>query len=318
MRLSPEPIVAPVPRAVLERDVASLPPSALLCAQGAFAVYVAFAHQIPGLLTEIGRLREISFRAAGEGTGRALDLDAFDGWYEHLFVWHADSASVVGAYRIGRVDTILPTHGPEGLYTATLFAWEPSLLAELDDAVELGRSFVRLDAQRAPFALPLLWRGIGRWLTQRPHLRRLLGPVSIDARYAPVSVARMVGYLRSRHMPPDYAGRVRSSAPWRATDDATAAAYAEGGLLPDLPSLGRAVEAEEADDRSIPVLLRQYLKLGAVVLETNVDAAFADVVDALVLVDLDSVDPARLAKFMGPEGAAAFRAAGKPRLRVVA
>lgn len=318
MRQSPEPIVAPVPRAQLELEIASLPPSARLCEQGAFEVYVAHAHQIPALLTEIGRLRELTFRSAGEGTGRALDLDAFDGWYEHLFVWHPDSASVVGAYRLGRVDAILPTHGPEGLYTSTLFAWDPALLAELDDAVELGRSFVRLDAQRGPFALPLLWRGIGRWLTQRPHLRRLLGPVSIDARYAPVSVARMVGYLRARHMSLAYAGRVRSRAPWRPTDEATATACTEGGLLPDLPSLGRAVEAEEADDRSIPVLLRQYLKLGAVVLETNVDAAFADVVDALVLVDLDAVEVARLAKFMGPEGAAAFRAARRPRLRVVA
>lgn len=318
MRKSPASIIAPVARAQLERDVSALPPEALLCEQGPFAVYVAPSHVLPAVLTELGRLRELTFRAAGEGTGHALDLDAFDGWYEHLFVWHRDSGTVVGAYRLGRLDTILPAYGPEGLYTATLFGYAPELLAELGDTVELGRSFVRLDAQRSPFALPLLWRGIGRWLAARPHLRRLLGPVSLDARYASASVGRIIGYLRAHHMDPALAGRVQPRAPWMPANSAVARACAEGALLPDLPSLGRAVEAEEPDDRSIPVLLRQYLKLGGSVLGVNVDAAFADVVDALVLVDLDRVDPARLTKFMGPEGASVFLAARRRSLRVVA
>jgi putative hemolysin len=309
MRKAPDPIVPPLARERLEREVAALPPDAFLCEQGALSVFVARADQIPDILTEIGRLRELSFRAAGEGTGHALDLDLFDGWYEHLFCWHRDTGSVVGAYRLGRLDTILPAHGDEGLYTSTLFRFEPALLASLVDTVELGRSFVRLDLQRSPVALPMLWRGIGRWLTRRPHLRRLMGAVSIDARYTPVSVARMVGYLRGRHGAARLTGAARAHTPWCPPTLEAARACSEGSLLPDLPALGRAIEAAEPDGRSIPVLLRQYLKLGAEVLDTSVDAAFANVVDALVLVDLDAVASARLGKFMGPEGASAFLAA---------
>ena len=307
------PIVPAVPRDRLEREVAALPADARLCEQGAFSVFVAPAHLIPDLLTEIGRLRELTFRAAGEGTGHALDLDAFDGWYEHLFCWHHDTGSVVGAYRLAALDTLLPAHGVEGLYTSTLFDFDPDVLGGLSDTVELGRSFVRLEVQRSPVALPLLWRGIGRWLAGRPHLRRLLGAVSIDARYSPTSVARMVGYLRGRHVASVRPGAVRARSPWSPATAAAARACAEGAFLPDLPSLGRAVEAEEPDGRSLPVLLRQYLKLGAEVLDTGVDPAFSDVVDALVLVDLDAVEPARLAKFMGPDGAAAFRACARRR-----
>ncbi|MDP2315294.1 MAG: GNAT family N-acyltransferase [Pseudomonadota bacterium] len=309
MRKTPDPIVPPLARERIEREVGALPPDALLCEQSGLSVFVARAEQIPDTLTEIGRLRELTFRAAGEGTGHALDLDVFDGWYEHLVCWHRDTGSIVGASRLGRLDTILPAHGDAGLYTATLFQFDPALLRSLVDTVELGRSFVRLDVRRSPVALPLLWRGIGRWLTRRPHLRRLMGPVGIDARYTPVSVARMVGYLHGRHGGARLSGSVRPHVPWCPPSTEAARACAEGAFLPDLPSLWRAVEAAEPEGRSIPVLLRQYLKLGAEVLATSVDAAFADVVDALLLVDLDAVEPARLAKFMGPEGAGAFLAA---------
>lgn len=315
MRYSPDPIVPPLPRERLEREVEALPPEALLCEQGGLRVFVARADQIPDTLTEIGRLREVTLRAASEGTGHALDLDVFDGWYEHLFCWHRPTGSVVGAYRLARLDTILPAHGEDGLYTSTLYRFDPALLDTLVDAVELGRSFVRLDVQRSPVALPLLWRGIGHWLTARPHVRRLLGPVSIDARYTPLSVARMLGYLHGRHGTTPLRGTVRPVLPWYPSTPEAACAYAEGSFLPDLPSLWRAVEAAEPDGRSIPVLLRHYLKLGAEVLATSVDTEFADVVDALVLVDLDATEPSRLAKLMGPGGAAAFLAAKRRRPR---
>src|SRR6185369_12130891 len=86
-------------------------------------VYIAEAAQIPHALRELGRLREITFRAAGEGTGKALDLDEFDAHYLHLFVWNARRQELAGAYRLARTDAVRERFGIQGLYTASLFRY---------------------------------------------------------------------------------------------------------------------------------------------------------------------------------------------------
>ncbi len=110
---------------------------------GAFQVFLAEASRIPRTLQEIGRLREVTYRRVGEGTGRALDLDVFDDRYLHLFSWDRQQRQVVGAYRIGPTDRIVATHDVGGLYTRTLFRYDERLIARLTPALELGRSFVR-------------------------------------------------------------------------------------------------------------------------------------------------------------------------------
>lgn len=124
-------------------------------------MYVAAANQIPVTLREIGRLREIAFRQAGEGTGRALDLDQFDAHYQHLWIWNEKASELVGAYRLVGTDTI---RQPRDLYTSTLFRFRPGLLESFHPALELGRSFVRPEYQRSYVALLLLWKGTaGMW-----------------------------------------------------------------------------------------------------------------------------------------------------------
>ena len=154
----------------LEAEVAALPESCWLGAQGEFRVGLARAAQIPALLDEIGRLREITFRAAGEGTGRARDLDAFDAYYRHLFVWHRGDRALAGAYRLGLTDEIRRERGADGLYTQTLFRYDERLLDRLSPAIELGRSFVRAEYQRDYAPLLLLWKGIGRFVRGAPAL----------------------------------------------------------------------------------------------------------------------------------------------------
>jgi putative hemolysin len=127
-------------------------------------VYCAEAGAIPHLLDEIGRLREITFRAVGEGTGHARDLDSFDDHYEHLFIWNRKREEVVGAYRVGRVDEIRRRAGTRGLYTASLFRYRSPFFQLLGPTLELGRSFVRPEAQRSFAPLLLLWKGIGEYL----------------------------------------------------------------------------------------------------------------------------------------------------------
>src|SRR5208283_345467 len=120
-------------------------------------------------LFEIGRLREMTFRQAGEGTGKPVDLDRFDLYYPHLFVWNKEKREVVGAYRLGLVEPILQRFGKKGLYSATLFQYKEGFLEHIRRGIELGRSFVRLEYQRLYAPLLLLWKGIARFVARYPE-----------------------------------------------------------------------------------------------------------------------------------------------------
>ncbi|RIJ91909.1 MAG: hemolysin, partial [Candidatus Brocadia sp.] len=157
---------------LLKREIEGLPDDCRLTSIRDLAVFHAKADRIPHTVREIGRLRERTFRAAGEGTGRAIDLDAFDESYTHLFLWNRARSEVVGAYRMG-VAGNRPDAPP--LYTETLFDWRRRPGASLGPSLELGRSFVREEYQREPAALLMLWKGIGALVARNPAFRHLFG-----------------------------------------------------------------------------------------------------------------------------------------------
>ena len=301
------PVIDEIPRAALRAEIDALGPDERLVDRGRFLVCCARAGQIPWALREIGRLRELTFRAVGEGTGRSSDIDAFDAFYLHLFVWDAHSASIAGAYRLGLVDEILASHGKRGLYTHSLFRYRAPMPESLSPAIELGRSFVREEYQRSFAALLLLWAGIGRFVERAPRYAVLFGPVSISARYAPASRQLIVEYLSANSTDAQLARYVRPRRPFR--DGARTAAPGAVNLAPgSIEELSRRIAAIEQDGKGVPVLLRLYLQLGGRLLGFNLDRDFADALDGLVMVDLREVDDAVLARYMGKRGAAAFRA----------
>ena len=286
-------------------EIQRLPPCACLVEGGAFQVFCADADRIPSTLREIGRLREIAYRAVGEGTGRLLDLDAFDERYRHLFLWDRKRNLVVGAYRLGLTDRIVAEHGVDGLYTRTLFRYDQELLARIGaPALELGRSFVRVEYQKQYNALLMLWKGIGRFVATHPQYRFLFGPVSISARYSDTSHALLIQFLRQNHLDKDLSAVVDAINPARvvcAPDART--------LVPrSVDEVNQLVARAEGDGKGVPVLLRQYLKLNARLIGFNTDPAFGDALDALMIVDLTAVDPAILARYLGRAQAAAFLA----------
>src|SRR5882762_1870711 len=211
----PMPIAPAIPRALLKAEIECLPAEQRLVASGNFSVQYARAAQIPWCLQEIGRLRELTFRAAGEGTGKASDIDLFDAYYLHLFVWDTQAEMIVGAYRMGLTDEILARYGKRGLYTQSLFRYGPRLLETINPGIELGRSFVRAEYQRSFSALLLLWRGIGRFLLRSPHYAVLFGPVSISSSYAPPSRQLMVDYLKANNIEAELARHVKPRRPFR-------------------------------------------------------------------------------------------------------
>lgn len=306
--IAPQRIVDAIPANLLAAEVAALPPEALLVDTSDLAVYVAPAAAIPHTLREIGRLRETTFRATGEGTGKPIDIDRFDPHYLHLWVWEKDKHEVVGAYRLGQSDKLRATHGAlggvEALYTYTLFKYDRALLDRMGPALEMGRSFIRAEYQRSFAPLLLLWKGIGRYVVLNPKYRCLFGPVSISATYQSISRQLMVQFLQTHHSPADLVQLVRPRNPFRSKTRRLGLGMDD--VPTDTDDLSSLIADLEPDHKGIPVLLRQYLKLGAKLLAFNVDPDFSDVLDGLIVVDLAKTDPRTLERYMGKEGYASF------------
>jgi putative hemolysin len=287
----------------LEAELHALPQNALLLRSGHYDVFCATAATIPAALREIGRLRELTFRLVGEGTGRARDLDEFDETYRHLFVWDREARCIVGAYRLGFTDRLRATAKPRVLYTRALFTFDAELLRELDPAIELGRSFVRAEYQRTSNALLLLWRGIGAVVAREPRYRYLFGAVSISSHYRSLTREVLARLLVNHRFASRLSSLVRPSRPMPAGSDAQALVRSQ--VATSLDDVERLV-TELEDGRGLPVLVRQYLMLNARILGFSVDPGFGNVLDGLVLVDLLDVRPALLHRYLGRDHAAAF------------
>jgi len=298
-----EPLIAPVPPERLAAEVAALPREAHVAEGEGLDVYLADAARIPETLREIGRLREVTFRAVGEGTGREVDLDRFDPHYLHLFVWNRASREVVGAYRLGCTDDLIARFGPSGLYTSSLFEYRPKLFESLGPALEMGRSFIRPEYQRSYTGLLLLWKGIGAFVCRHPRYTTLFGPVSISAEYRSASQRLMVAFLSQNRFVHEWSRWVRPRSPFV---DERGRSGVRASTLATLEDVSEFIREIEADQRGIPILLKQYLKLGGRLLGFNVDPDFSNVLDVLLLVDLRRTDPKILSRYMGREQARGF------------
>ncbi|NLB59828.1 MAG: lysophospholipid acyltransferase family protein [Lentisphaerae bacterium] len=299
-------IIAPVPSTQLGEDIACLPPENRLLETKEFSVFIASAPQIPAVLREIGRLREITFRDVQEGTGLALDLDRFDDHYLHLFLWNNPAKELAGAYRLGLTNDILRRLGPKGLYTNTLFRFKRGFLAQFENAIELGRSFIISKYQREYSCLAMLWKGIGQFIVRHPQYKILFGPVSISDDYHIVSKRLIVQFLRQNKLDKELARYVRPRVPYRPGRLKTVDALSLRSFFRDIDDISLLISEIEKDGKGIPVLLRHYLKLNASILCFNVDAKFSHVVDGLIRVDLTQTDTRLLRRFMGEEGFLAF------------
>jgi len=303
---SGKPIVRSQPVEMMEEDMRTLPPESILIDKDPFVVYAARAEQLPHVLKELGRLREITFRTVGEGTGEPTDLDKFDEDYWHLFIWNRKEKEIVGAYRLGLTDEILPGKGKHGLYTTTLFRFKGKVMASLDPAIELGRSFVVEKYQRKPISLGLLWKGIGQFIVKHPKYCTLFGPVSISKEYQSLSKNLMVAYLRENNLDPDLASKVKARHPVKSKQFGSLDRGSFKRSVRDIEDVSALISEIEREARGVPVLLRQYLKLNATILSFNVDPAFNDSLDGLILVDLRKSDRRTLEKYMTPSGAGKF------------
>jgi len=300
------PLIAPIMPALLRAELESLPPEDCLLTSGHFKVYRFLGSGLPHTLREVGRLRELTFRSVSEGSGNECDLDPFDAWYDQLILWDDQTSQIVGGYRLGPTDRILPLKGKHGMYTSTLFDFKGDFFRRMDPALEMGRSFIRAEYQRKPTSLPLLWRGIGRYVARFPHYHLLFGPVSINPEYGQASKQLILSYLQNNRSADDLAPLVRGKNPPRAmslhADDLEVLQKSAF----DLEHVSGLVSDLEPDAKSLPVLLKHYLKLNGRLIAFNVDESFGGCLDGLIVVDLTTTDSKLLAAYMGDEGAKAF------------
>ena len=251
------------------------------------------------VMREIGRLRELTFRKVGEGTGARRDLDAYDPHYEHLVLWDAKTLRIVGAYRLGHGGRLISERSMSGLYTSSLFNYSPALESRLAQGLELGRSFIAPAYWRTR-ALDQLWQGIGLYLQRHSELRYLFGPVSMSVSLPRearewIAVAHQhyfgaPGLAEARQpfvVSPSMIERVRHSL--------------EG--LDTQQGLGKLKHHLDALGVSLPVLYRQYVDLveaeGVQFLGFGEDPGFSGCVDGLVMLDLANLKPAKRARYLG-------------------
>ncbi|HPQ41869.1 MAG TPA: lysophospholipid acyltransferase family protein [bacterium] len=291
----------------LAAEIDSLDASQCLIDKKPLSVYYFETCQSQALLEEIGRLREITFRAVGEGTGKSRDIDEFDQYYSHLIVWDHDNREIVGAYRAGKTDEILKTYGKRGLYTSTLFHFKSDLLRQVHPALELGRSFIQPRYQRHFAGLMLLWKGIGQYVLKHRKYRYLMGPVSISREYSDLSRLFLKQFLQENYSAPELARKVKPIKPLKLKPSTAWSSSASSLVVQNIEDVDELIREMEKEMQGIPVLLRQYLKLDAKLLGFNIDPDFGYVLDALLLVDLCQVPRRILKRYMGSEGIDLFK-----------
>lgn len=287
----PKPIVAPMPVEAMEEEMAGIRDSRLN-SQGEFDLYLAQSGRMPGILREIGRLREVTFRAEQEGTNKAIDLDEFDHYYDHLFLWDREKRGIAGAYRVGDGKLIMDRYGKQGFYLNTLFKLGRPMHGVLSASYELGRSFIAADYQRHRLPLYMLWRGLLLHVTAHPDHRYLIGPVSISGAYSNFSRRLIMEFVQKYHWDGDLARYVKPRNRFHVgldTADGSALLEASGE---DIKRLDQVIADVEASGSAVPVLLKRYLALNAKIIGFNRDPRFNDALDGLVVLDLTKVPPA--------------------------
>ena len=302
------PIVDAVPSEELEAEIKALPEENHLLDAAEMSVYEALARDIPKCMREIGRLRETTYRAVGEGTNHEIDLDAYDEYYHHLFIWNREKKELVGAYRLGLADEICERLGVRGLYSVTCFKYDMRLVSRILPAIELGRSWVRAEYQRAFSSLLLLWKGICVFLVRHPKYTTLFGPVSISNDYLDSSRNMMLRSLRLSNLEKDLAKLVKPRHRIRKAKRAEWNIPDFDPYIDDLDLVSKMIQDIESDQKGIPILLRQYIKMGGKILAFNVDPDFNYSLDGLIAVDLLKCDPKVMRRYMGAKEYADYMA----------
>ncbi|RJP73996.1 MAG: GNAT family N-acetyltransferase [Ignavibacteriales bacterium] len=254
----------------------------------------------PEVVKEIARLRELTFRKVGEGTGRKMDIDEYDKYYKHLVLWDEEELEIVGAYRIGICKEVLNSYGTKGLYTSTLFGFSNDFVKKfLPASIELGRSFIQKKYWNTN-ALDYLWQGIGAFINSNPAIKYMIGPVSISNLY-PDEAKRMLVYFYMKWFD-NPNNLVKARNPFTISS----------GNLEECMTLFNSNERKD-DFRilkmlmknygfSVPPLYKHYTELcepgGVNFLDFGIDKDFENCIDGFIVVEVDKIKESKKSRYL--------------------
>ncbi|MFC4701452.1 lysophospholipid acyltransferase family protein [Glaciecola siphonariae] len=298
-----KPLAKPVDASLIKTEIAALPNNQHLASFKGFKVYFAHQHQAPNTVTEIARLRELVFRQHNEGSGEPIDTDRFDATYTHLFIVESETTRIVGAYRMGLTDKLIEQEGLNGLYLHKMFNFGADFVNRREPCMEMGRSFLIPEFQGSYQGLLLLWRGIGAFACQFPQYRTLYGTVSISKLYDSRSVNLIqhllvsqgsAGAVCARHTMPFALHPELEEYIEQNIGEAKGTELATNHLSAFLQSI-------EPDGKDIPVLAKQYLKMGAKFHALGIDTSFNHTPGLLLSVELPKAPDKLLKLYLGKD-----------------
>ena len=249
-----------------------------------YEVFFASAKEIPNLLQEIGRLREVTFRDVGEGTNKPIDLDKFDNYYHHLILWDREAKRLVGAYRMGLGKEIYKKYGIAGFYIQTLFRFEPELHSMLEKTIEMGRAFIVKEYQQKPMPLFLLWKGIVNVTLRHPEYKYLMGGVSISNQFSEFSKSLMIEFMKSHYYDPYIAQYIFPKKEFKVKLKDDDKDFVFDATKADMQKFDKIIDEIEPGALRIPVLIKKYVKQNARLVAFNVDPKFNNAVDGLMYI----------------------------------
>jgi len=254
-----------------------------------YEVFFASAKEIPNLLHEIGRLREITFRDVGEGTNKEIDLDQFDKDYHHLLLWDREAKLLAGAYRMGLGNEIYKKNGIHGFYIQTLFRIEPELHQMMSNTIEMGRAFIIGEYQQKPMPLFLLWKGIVHVTLRYPEYKYLMGGVSISNKFSDFSKSLMIEFMKSHYYDPYIAQYIHPKKEYKVKLKDADKDFVFDTTEADMQKFDKIIDEIEPGALRIPVLIKKYVKQNARLVAFNVDPKFNNAVDGLMYIKVSDI-----------------------------
>jgi putative hemolysin len=300
------PIIDPIPTSKLTDFLQTYKtdhPDSVLIESNRYSVLLIDGSQCSeDFLLELGRLREVTFRVAGEGTGKRCDIDEHDAIYHHLIVWNEKKQWISGSYRLGLSPFVLKQRGLRGFYTQPFFNFQTEFLNKLGDSIELGRSFVRAEEQ-SQWILFYLWKGIAKFFLLQPNYVHMFGSVSISKDYSERSRQIISKYFMNRHgADEDLKSYISPEIPYDYKSDLKD--FEVENILktiPDRNTLSKVVADLETDLKEVPVLVYRYAELGAKYLTFTVDPDFGYTLDGFIVVPIKKIPREQMKKYLSED-----------------
>ena len=281
----PKEVIPPVSIEKINKEIEKLRSGeARLLESKNYEVFLAESDQIPYILREIGRLREITFREVGEGTNNDIDIDVYDKYYQHMFLWDNEANLVAGAYRMGLGKEIFKKHGIKGFYISTLFRMEPELFKMMEKTIEMGRAFIIKDYQQKPMPLFLLWKGIVHVTLRFPDHKFLMGGVSISNQFSNFSKSLMIEFMKSNYYDPYLAQYIHPKKEYKVKLNDVDKDFVFDESKSDMQKFDKIIDELEPGALRLPVLLKKYVKQNARLVAFNVDPKFNNAIDGLMYI----------------------------------